>query len=324
MEKVKLGFLLCSLLVLCSCEKDSVSPRDVWIEKAKLSHTYRNNPLGFSINGKGYIGMGSSDFLIPYLNEWFEYDPIKDKWTEKGNFPGKPFNGGVSVATKTKGYVGLGVHIEKAGDNSYTSELLKDIWEYDPSKDTWKVITQFPGNASQNAAAFVIDQKIYISAGYERSPSDECNCPTYSRNFWEYNIDLNRWTQRKSTPNDNFPTSEKLSFSSNNNGFILVYDGESSRNQIWKYDPINDIWLHEPILLAGHLIQDHYGFVIDKSLFLGEWNSFLLRKYDLESQIDDNNYVSNFVGNGTSGQSFVIDNKGYVFLNNGHLWEYNP
>jgi N-acetylneuraminic acid mutarotase len=62
----------------------------------------RNQPIGFSINGKGYLGLGSKG------NDFWEYTYSTDTWTKKSDFPGQARINTVYFSTSKKGYVGLG------------------------------------------------------------------------------------------------------------------------------------------------------------------------------------------------------------------------
>lgn len=113
------------------------------------------NGIGFSIGTKGYVGLGSSDFTsfeVVYgnQNDFYEYDPIYNKWTQLDNFPGAPRQGAISFSMNGKGYVGMGW------------EGYKDFWEYNPSTDTWTRLPDFPGSDSYSAYGFGANDYCYI------------------------------------------------------------------------------------------------------------------------------------------------------------------
>jgi len=48
------------------------SSANKWTRKADFSGSARENAVGFSVNGKGYIGIG---YESGYLKDFFEYFP---------------------------------------------------------------------------------------------------------------------------------------------------------------------------------------------------------------------------------------------------------
>jgi N-acetylneuraminic acid mutarotase len=125
---------------------------DSWEPRAPLPAA-RYGVGGFSINGKGYVACGWH-IGSPQLTDLWEYDPIADSWTQKASFPGGGRYSCISVATGSKGYLGLG----------YTP-YANDWWEYDPLIDTWTQKAPFPMTGRQAASAFVIDGEVYVGLG---------------------------------------------------------------------------------------------------------------------------------------------------------------
>lgn len=99
---------------------------DTWQEKASLPATGRSSAAGFSINGKGYVGLGI-DKNQNALNDFWEYNPNTDSWRRVSDFPGIPRNNPAFFAIESKGYVGLGSKNEYDG-------FLNDIWELNLKK----------------------------------------------------------------------------------------------------------------------------------------------------------------------------------------------
>lgn len=83
------------------------NPIGKWIPKAVFPGTGRYLAVGFSINSKGYIGTGVSEST--FNNDFYEYDPAQDLWTQKENLPIiRGFAVGFSV--NNKGYLGTGTN----------------------------------------------------------------------------------------------------------------------------------------------------------------------------------------------------------------------
>ncbi|MBX7110128.1 MAG: T9SS type A sorting domain-containing protein [Chitinophagales bacterium] len=100
---------------------------DKWNEIAGVNG-WRSGAVGFSANGKGYVGLGSGDalgYLIEY-NDIEEYDPIKGYWRIT-RFPGGARTGAVGFSISGKVYIGMGFKILGSSDDIYN-----DFWEYTP------------------------------------------------------------------------------------------------------------------------------------------------------------------------------------------------
>jgi N-acetylneuraminic acid mutarotase len=107
--------------------------------------------VGFSIDGKGYIGTGED--LNNVFNDFWEYDPSTDAWTEKANVGGTARWAAVGFSIGSKGYIGTG------------SGTHEDFWEYDPGIDTWTQKANFGGGGRYSATGFSIGSKGYMGTG---------------------------------------------------------------------------------------------------------------------------------------------------------------
>jgi N-acetylneuraminic acid mutarotase len=85
-------------------------------------------------------------------NDFWEYDPITDVWTQKTEFGGSPRYQAAGFSIGNKGYIGTG-----ADDQSETDH--KDVWEYDASTNTWIRKADLRGLIRDAAVGFVIDNK---------------------------------------------------------------------------------------------------------------------------------------------------------------------
>jgi N-acetylneuraminic acid mutarotase len=145
---------------------------DTWTQKADFGGTVRQSAAGFSIGSKGYIGTGQFYDGDDYdYNDFWEYDPATNAWTQKADFAGSARSSATCFTISGKGYVGTG-YID------YNNHELKDFWEYDPSTNTWTQKADFGGAARTSAAGFSIGSKGYIGTGGDY--------PTFYKDFWEY------------------------------------------------------------------------------------------------------------------------------------------
>jgi len=95
---------------------------DQWTVRASFPGLTTNGGPGFSVNNKGYIVTGYSEFLNPVNSECWEYDPAFNSWSQLNNFPGVSRRFGVAFSINNKGYFGLGTN----GTN------MNDFWEFNP------------------------------------------------------------------------------------------------------------------------------------------------------------------------------------------------
>lgn len=139
---------------------------DVWVRKANIGSGGRCSSVGFGIGSKGYIGTGLLGSTFGGVtDDFWEYDPLIDVWTQKTNFAGGVRQRAVGFNIGCKGYIGTGDFF-----NTYN-----DFWEYDPTTDSWIIKANFGGTARYSAVGFNIGGKGYIGLGN-----------IYSTDFWEY------------------------------------------------------------------------------------------------------------------------------------------
>jgi len=129
-----------------------------WIKKADFPGGDLWDGVGFSVSGKGYVGIGT--FASCVCNHLWEYDPVSDNWTQKNDFPGTNRLGAAAFTIKNKAYVGFGKTPSGIHFNN-----LNDLWEYDPFADSW---TQKTGNNfinGPNPVAIGNNNRGYVFSG---------------------------------------------------------------------------------------------------------------------------------------------------------------
>ena len=115
----------------------------------------------FAIGNKAYWGTGNNFTTSTFYNDFWEYDPITDSWTQKANLPAPGRAGAVGFSICTKGYLGLGV------DNwGNPANFYNDLWMYDPVANSWSAASSFPGTARADQPVFVVNNKAYLGTGY--------------------------------------------------------------------------------------------------------------------------------------------------------------
>ena len=165
------------------------SGQEFWKEMEEFPNSILKSAIGFSIGGKGYIGLGEDN------EKFYEFDPNggdddndgkNGKWRELEKFPMGIRRDPVGFGMGNKGYVGLGRH-----DIYYS-----DFYEFDPNggiidsnglpKGTWTRIADYPGSGRTLGEGFVIDEKIYLGAGKIEGPPCELGLACEAIDFWVF------------------------------------------------------------------------------------------------------------------------------------------
>jgi N-acetylneuraminic acid mutarotase len=219
MKKITFTLMVLCLTIFCHAQLS-------WLKMANYPGTGRFAPVSFSINGKGYMGLGIDQTNNNCPKDWYEYNPTTNTWTKKADFPGTGRFTATTFVIDGKGYMVCG---------STTSGLLDHTYEYDPSSDTWTQKAYFPGGARQNAAGFSIGNKGYVGTGYSSGGS-------YS-DFYEYNPATNQWSQKSDVPGPARNTG--VGFSINDKGYIGLGNATNSIsnfNDLYEYDTLANGW----------------------------------------------------------------------------------
>ncbi|MBI3502495.1 MAG: T9SS type A sorting domain-containing protein [Bacteroidetes bacterium] len=201
---------------------------NTWSQKSNLNGGPRCCTVGFSIGTKGYIGTGQNNQppIITY-NDFWEWDPSTNIWTQKANFGGSTrwYAAGFSIGTK--GYVGVG----------WNGSCPVDFWEWDQATNIWTQKASFGGGQSTGAVGFSIGTKGYLGIGCDCSG----NC---INNFWEWDQTTNIWTQKT-----NFSGAVRngaVGFSIGTKGYVGTGGSSSTTyyKDFWEFDP-NGVGVHE-------------------------------------------------------------------------------
>lgn len=177
---------------------------DSWIQKADFGGTGRLSPMYFSLNGKGYIGAGMDSYPVAnYRNDFWQYDPITDSWTQMADFGGVPRYTMMAFATGGFGYAGT-------GKEHSASNLFNDIWRYDPLSNVWTQMNNFPGAGRQSPFVININDKVYVGMGR--------TSVTFLDDWYLYNDTMDTWIPKTSFPGT--ARGSGFAFSIDNKGYI--------------------------------------------------------------------------------------------------------
>ncbi|TPE42489.1 kelch repeat-containing protein [Pontibacter mangrovi] len=163
------------------------SGRDLWeFDPAAMALTAKapfpvasQFPVVFSIADKGYALAGGLDGG-GFSKAFYEYDPATDRWAKKADFGGVGRRFAVGYSLDGKGFIACGEGWEATSPNTWITVSLNDVWEYDPSTNTWGRIADYPGAKPFGAVGAAVGGKAMVGTGK--------NYPHYQslKEFWIY------------------------------------------------------------------------------------------------------------------------------------------
>ena len=214
--KKLLTTIICSLTMLGASAQN-------WVQRTYPAAASADGAFAFAINDKIYVGGGLGS------KQLWEYTPATGAWVQKGNVPGVITDRSFATATAMdgKGYAGLGI------DGSATKKT--DFWQYNPSDDTWRRMTTYPGSGTDGLFCFPINGKIYMGGG------EDAITGAQNQEVYAFDPVDNTWTQKNDYPYSGtvFP----FSFVANNKGYISAgAEGSGVVCRTLQYDPTQDVW----------------------------------------------------------------------------------
>jgi hypothetical protein len=215
----------------------------------------------------------------------------------------------------------------RAVDDSY----IKETWKYSLTDNTWTRVADFPGPMTHrySMVCFAIGSKGYLGMGDD-------DYPATSKDFWEYDPDLNKWTQKADFIGDHLIG--QCSFVLNGKGYVgtgFSITSSAVVNDFYCYTPGTNTW-QKIAELPGDKILGATTFVLSGKAYLtgGETLTASVKKL---WQYDDgaNSWApkTDFPGEYTANMaSFALNTTAYCGLgattNNESgtetMWSYNP
>ncbi len=181
----------------------------VWNNKTGYPGVGRHRASGIGIGQKVYYGLGhvSSGALNIGFQDWWEYDPATNSWTQKANYPHES-HGAVGFSIGNKGYMGSG--------DSETLGAVNDFYEFDPVANIWTAKAPCP-LSNDGHISFAINGLGYLGLGN-------------ASQLYSYNPITNNWTLVSSAMPGSW---HGASFVINNKAYYLP----SFSNTLYMFDP---------------------------------------------------------------------------------------
>ncbi|MEQ9442503.1 MAG: hypothetical protein RIG62_25920 [Cyclobacteriaceae bacterium] len=270
---------------------------------------------GFEISGKLYI--------VTSNGELFVYNPETNQWIEKAKYKGAGRGRASSFALNGKGYICLGT------DTADYSTLHKELWEYDPTADSWKKKTNFPGASRMFQTVFTANNKAYLGWGEVTTTASEGGTP--AKDFWRYDPAADIWTQMSDFPGQ----ARTGAFAISSSGNPLFGSGWSESiemerpyfnlfSDLWEYHPLTDSWTKKNDInflpIGFFALEDKIHIYCEESY---PYETSGLYQYNA-SQDTWVFAEESFREQNGSGGFYSINNKGYVLTSYDGIWEYTP
>lgn len=282
-----------------------------WTQRASVPAGGRHRGVAITIGSRGYAGLGHINAITDILyDDWWEYDPGTNSWTQKANFTPGPRMHATGFSIGNYGYVGTG------RNNAYVEQA--DLWRYDPTTNSWSAMASIPGPARRGAVGFAVSGKGYIGTG------------TYSVDFWQYTPTTNSWINVAPLPAAARISS--VAFTIGSKGYVGTGDVGGPIGDLWEYDPVTNVWTAKasmpglPRMEAGAFSINGKGYIGTGCDFQSGTNYRDFWQYDpiANSWLQ----ITDFSGSARRYMNcFAIGKRGYgVFGTSGtnynDLWEY--
>lgn len=201
---------------------------------------------------------------------------IAQDWTQLADIPGVGRYWSAAFTINNKIYTGTGV-------TDFGGDATQDMWEYDPSSDTWTQIADYPAGIREGADGFGDGNRGFLAFGtsfiqftstvYEYLPvtntwEAKASCPAsfaYSHGFTlngkyyigpengnnkmhAYDFDSDSWSEVAPFPGQD--RRAQVAFAANGKGYIglgmFVFGGVLG--DFYAYDPVADSWTQKASL----------------------------------------------------------------------------
>jgi N-acetylneuraminic acid mutarotase len=196
-------------------------------------------------------------FSLMLLVVLFSCSKTTLNYTQDGNWVLRSTFGGVARSEAVAFVIGDYAYVGTGYDPNNPNNRLTSMFQYTPSgtKGNWTQVADFLGAGRGSAVAFTVGTTGYVGSGYDG------NKPL--NDFYSYNPGSNSWTAVASLANGAtaYPRYDAVAFGIGNYGYVTTgYDGSYWLNDLWQYDPANNVW-NRKVNLPGNKRADAVAFV---------------------------------------------------------------
>ncbi len=234
-----------------------------WAQKANYPEGKVRGLTAFSVNGKGYAGMGyrrnGTNEGEP-MNTFYEYDPISNTWTRIQDYPG-PLNDNDhhdAFSWNNKGYIA----------SAKEDESGMYLYKYDPNENRWTKkstynINSFDVNA-RLISAKAVGSNIYCYIRYTQGVFDiEYNT------FLQYDTGFDIWIAKSCPLPINHSKMESFVMGDNLYMFSGNLSGGVHNNTVYKYYPETNTWTDNEVSNPKIFRYNPVNLMIANKLYYG-------------------------------------------------------
>lgn len=234
-----------------------------WTQIANYPEGKVRGLTAFSVNGKGYVGMGfrrNGTIEGEPMNTFYEYDPTSNTWTRIQDYPG-PLNGRDNhdaFSLNNKGYIA----------SAKEDESGVYLFEYDPNSNRWSRISTFNiASFDVNAglvSAKAVGSNIYCYIRYTQGVySNDVNA------LLQYDTEFGVWIEKSCSLPITYTKMEAFVMGGN----LYMFSGRKyagvHNNTVYKYYPETNIWTDNEVSDARPFRYNPVKFVIGNKLYYG-------------------------------------------------------
>lgn len=132
---------------------------DSWEQSVGFGGDKRRDALTFTIGDLVYMGTGLHNGA--YENDFYSFDGSTETWTRLTDLDDDDEDWSVLLSS------GVGFSLDGIGYvvTGEASGVTTEVWEYDPSDDSWDEFPDYEGSARQDAVAFDFGDKAFVLMG---------------------------------------------------------------------------------------------------------------------------------------------------------------
>ena len=209
---------------------------------------------------------------------------------------------------------------------------------FDGDLTYWTLVTEYPGRADRDAAAFVIDGIVYVGTGRLFDFNPDLPVTGTINDFWAYDPVADFWTEKDTFPAEiegNHGRYYAVGVSNGTVGYVGTgtnqYGGSGRKNDWWKYDPATNSWDSlSPLPINEYTLST--SFFLDGRIYTG---TGLIYQTGLNSGSsfyrftpEENSWtrIADYGGGAAwACLNFTIGDKAYVGNSfSSEFWEYDP
>lgn len=223
-----------------------------WVQKASLPALGRHRSTALSCGNRAYVGLGHINSVAPdvLFEDWWEYDPGSDSWSQKANFMGGLRYHATGFTIGNDMYVGTG--------RAPSGVLKQDFYKYSPATNTWVQVANFPGTVRRGAVGFEIGGYGYAGTG------------SYYADWYKYNPTTNTWSPIAQGPTGRISA---VGMSLNGKGYCGTGDIGGNSGDWWEYNPTTNVWTQKATL-TGLPRMEATGFPLFGKCFVGTGDNY--------------------------------------------------